>query len=188
MTTWFDIPALRDRYNHLLGQLDLFENAGVRDDVRKGIEAECWEIRKSVYSLLAGLRDEGQDVETAAGFFGWSARQLDSPVLRSWLKSERTPVVSTQHSPLGHEGLWHTPDKHVPEAQQLPAYIQNTAKALMRDEGMGESQAIATAINAVKAWAAGTAFGGKVKVTPQVQAAAQRALKEWEDLKASHHG
>ncbi len=53
---------------------------------------------------------------------------------------------------------------------------------------MEESQAIATAINAVKAWAAGTAFGGKVKVTPQVQAAAQRALKEWEDLKASHHG
>ncbi len=92
MTSWFDIPALRDRYNHLLGQLDLFENAGVCDDVRKGIEAECWEIRKSAYTLLADLRDGGQDVETAAGFFGWSARQLDSPVLRSWLsKSSGEP-------------------------------------------------------------------------------------------------
>ena len=186
MTTWFDIPAMRDRYNHLLGQLDLFENAGIRNESRKTIEAECWEIRKAAYNLLAGLRDEGQDVETAAGFFGWSPRQLDSTVLRSWLKSERTPVVSTRHSPLGTEGLWHTPDRHTGR-QQLPAYVQNTAKALMRDEGMEESQAIATAINAVKSWARGEAFGGKVKVTPEVQQAAQRALDEWNQLKESHH-
>ncbi len=36
-------------------------------------------------------------------------------------KSERTPVVSTQHNPLGEQGLWHTPSKKVPEKQQLPA-------------------------------------------------------------------
>ena len=36
-------------------------------------------------------------------------------------KSEQTPVVSTQHSPLGVHGLWHTPSKKVPEKQQLPA-------------------------------------------------------------------
>ena len=101
-------------------------------------------------------------------------------------KSARTPIVSTQHNPLGHEGLWHTPDRHVATMQQLPAYHQNTARALMRD-GMGEQQAIATAVNAVKEWAEGRAFGGKVKVTPEVQAAARAADAEWEDLKASHH-
>ena len=72
------------------------------------------------------------------------------------------------------DSLWHTPDRHVPTAQRLPAYVENTALALQRDQGMGESEAIATAINAVKEWAAGRAFGGHVKVTPEVQQAAQR--------------
>ena len=73
-----------------------------------------------------------------------------------------------------------------PRCQQLPAYMQNTARALMRDQDMDESQAIATAINAVKEWAAGRAFGGHVQVTDEVRQAAQRALREWEDLRASH--
>ncbi len=102
-------------------------------------------------------------------------------------KSAQTPVVSTVHHPLGHEGLWHTPDKHVPEMQQLPAYVQNTARALMRDQGMEESHAIATALTSIDEWRHGTAFGGKVKVTPQVQEAARRAWAEWERLKESHH-
>jgi 8-oxo-dGTP pyrophosphatase MutT (NUDIX family)/2'-5' RNA ligase len=102
-------------------------------------------------------------------------------------KSAETPIVSTVHHPLGREGLWHTPDRHVSYMQSLPAYFQNTARALMRDHGMGEQEAIATAINAVKEWAAGRAFGGKIKVTPEVQAAARRALAEWSALRASHH-
>jgi hypothetical protein len=56
----------------------------------------------------------------------------------------------------------------------------------MRD-GMPEHQAIPTAINAVDEWRHGRAFGGHVKVTPEVKAAAQRAWDEWERLKASHH-
>ena len=111
---------------------------------------------------------------------------LTAGELAELLKSAQTPAVSTVHHPLGHEGLWHTPDRHVSAVQQLPAYFQNTARALMRD-GMGEQEAIATAVNAVKEWAAGHAFGGKVKVTPEVQAAAQRAVAEWEALRASHH-
>jgi hypothetical protein len=103
-------------------------------------------------------------------------------------KSEQTPVVSTQHNPLGTEGLWHTPSRKVPDKQQLPAYVQNIARALMRAHGMDESQAIATAVNAIKAWAQGKAFGGKVKVTPEVRRAAQAALAEWEKLRASHAG
>jgi hypothetical protein len=101
-------------------------------------------------------------------------------------KSEETPVVSTVHHPLGTEGLWHTPSKKVPVLQQLPAYIQNVARALIRDHDMEESQAIATAVNAIKRWARGENTGWGRKVTPLVQAAAQRALREWEDLKASH--
>lgn len=101
-------------------------------------------------------------------------------------KSERTPVLSTTHNPLGTHSLWRTPDRHTRTAQSLPDYIENVAHALER-EGRGESEAIALAIASVKAWAAGHAFGGKVRVTPEVQAAAQRAVAEWSRLKASHH-
>jgi hypothetical protein len=100
--------------------------------------------------------------------------------------SADTPRLSTEHNPLGQEGLWHTPSKKVPEKQQLPAYIQNIAHALVRG-GMDESQAIATAINAVKRWAKGDLHWGHGKVTPEVQQASQRALAEWADLKATHH-
>lgn len=103
------------------------------------------------------------------------------------VKSPETPVVSTVHHPLGTEGLWHTPSKKVPEVQQLPAYIQNVARALMRDQGMGEQQAIATAVNAIKRWARGDLGWGKHKITPEVAEAARRALGEWEALRASHH-
>lgn len=102
-------------------------------------------------------------------------------------KSEETPRVSTEHNPLGREGLWHTPSKKVPVKQQLPAYMQNIAHALMRDHGYDESRAIATAERTLEEFAAGHAFGGHVKVTDEVRQAARNALKEWADLKASHH-
>jgi hypothetical protein len=96
-------------------------------------------------------------------------------------KSARTPELASQHHPLGEHGLWQTPSKKVPEKQQLPAYLQNIAHALIRS-GMDESRAIATAINAAKRWAS-----GKGKVHPEVRQAAKAALEEWERLKASHH-
>lgn len=101
--------------------------------------------------------------------------------------SRETPRLSVEHHQLGTQGLWHTPSKKVPEKQQLPAYIQNIAHALMRDQKMDESQAIATAINAVKRWAKGDLHWGNGHVHPEVQAASQRALQEWEKLKESHH-
>lgn len=52
---------------------------------------------------------------------------------------------------------------------------------------MDESTAIATAINAIRQWAQGRAFGGKIRVTEEVRMAAQNAIREWEELKASHH-
>lgn len=97
-------------------------------------------------------------------------------------KSEQTPGLAATHHPLGEQGLWHTPSKKVPEKQQLPAYLQNIAHALIRN-GMSESAAIATSVSATRRWAK-----GKGKVHPEVIAASQAALAEWEKLKASHHG
>lgn len=92
--------------------------------------------------------------------------------------SAKTPIVSTVHSPIGAKSLWHMKGR-----QQLPAYIQHTAKAFMRN-GTPESQAIARAVGVVKDWAAGRMPNGKGKVSPTVQAAAARAIAEWESLKA----
>lgn len=102
-------------------------------------------------------------------------------------KSAETPSLEATPDILGPEGLWHTPDRHVGSKQKLPNYIEHIAHALMRDQGMGESQAIATAINAVKRWAKGDLRWGRRKITPEVIEASRRALKEWDDLKASHH-
>lgn len=115
----------------------------------------------------------------------------DLPMLQAALamtadKSARTPMLSTTHNPLGPHSLWHTPDRHVGHAQSLPDYIENVAHALERD-GHSESSAIALAIAAVRAWSQGHAFGGRVKVTAEVRAAASAALAEWERLKESHH-
>ena len=56
----------------------------------------------------------------------------------------------------------------------------------MRDQGLDRSTAISYAVNAIKRWSKGRLGWGKKRVTPEVQAAAKRALKEWEALRASH--
>jgi 2'-5' RNA ligase len=89
--------------------------------------------------------------------------------------SADTARLASQHNRIGKPGgpgLFH--DKSL----QLPAYIQNIAKALMR-QGKPKSQAIQIAIGTVKKWAAG---GGGV--SPEVKAAAAKALAEWEAAKA----
>lgn len=60
---------------------------------------------------------------------------------------------------------------------QLPAYIQHIALAI-KESGKDTSTAIAYAVNAVKRWAAG---GGSVD--SGTQAAALKALREWEHMK-----
>jgi hypothetical protein len=101
-------------------------------------------------------------------------------------KSAETPMLESTPHILGPGGLWHTPDRHVGGKQKLPDYIEQVAAALIRD-GMDESQAIATAINAIKRWAKGKLGWGRHRITPEVIAASRRALAEWNDLKASHH-
>jgi 8-oxo-dGTP pyrophosphatase MutT (NUDIX family) len=144
---------------------------------------------------------DGDQIEALAW---WHPGQLkDNPAVRSELledvkrvrralkaagaKSAETPTLEATPDILGPNGLWHTPDRHVGGKQKLPNYIEHIAHALMRDQGMDESRAIATAINAVKRWAAGDLHWGKGKVTPEVQAASRRALAEWEHLKETHH-
>jgi hypothetical protein len=90
-----------------------------------------------------------------------------------------TPIASTVHHPLGHKSLW-----NIKGSQQLPAYIQNVAHALLRSgSAHGESDAIHKAVGIVQNWAVGKASGGK-KVSPQVQAAAGKAVAEWEAIRA----
>jgi 2'-5' RNA ligase len=104
-------------------------------------------------------------------------------------KSAATPYLSTVHHPLGHEGLWHTPSKKVPERQQLPAYVQNIAAAIERDHGVPESEAIAMAVAAVERWRHGNLeWGPHRHVTPEVAAASERTHEEWEHLRATHDG
>lgn len=102
-------------------------------------------------------------------------------------KSAETPYLEVTPHQLGPAGLWHTPDRHVGHRQKLPDYIEQVAAALMRDQGLDESTAIAYAINAIKRWAKGDLHWGRHKITPEVIAASRRALAEWNDLKASHH-
>ena len=63
----------------------------------------------------------------------------------------------------------------------LPKYIEDIAHSLHTKRGMTISRAIATAVSRVKKWAAG---GDDVK--PDTVAKAQKALAQWEALKAKN--
>lgn len=82
---------------------------------------------------------------------------------------------ASTHEKVGHteQGLWHH------KGWQLPAYIQHIANDLMEKRGMDESRAVHMAVGLVQKWARG---GGKVD--QGTQAAAKKALAEWETLKA----
>lgn len=100
------------------------------------------------------------------------------------LRTAETPVVSTVHNPFGSPagpGLFRV------KGLQLPAYIQNVAHAFTRS-GLPESEAIRRAVGVVQDWAAGRTPNGKGHVHPDVQAAALKAIAEWEAAKAAAHG
>ena len=94
----------------------------------------------------------------------------------------QTAVASTVHHPFGSPsgpGLWHV------KGMQLPAYIQNVAHALVRS-GKDESRAIGMAVGIVKNWAHGHDGHGNA-VSAEVQAAAAKAIAEWEASKVRAH-
>lgn len=90
----------------------------------------------------------------------------------------RTAEASTVHQPFGKPG---GPGLFGIKGQQLPAYVQHVAHELVK-KGHPRSQAIQMAIGIIKNWARG---GNGVK--PDVVAAAQKALAEWEAAKAKAH-
>src|SRR5262249_49634863 len=99
------------------------------------------------------------------------------------VRTAETPAASTVHHPFGSPsgpGLFHV------KGLQLPAYIQNVAHAFRR-KGLSESEAIQRAVGVVRDWASGRAPGGG-RVHPDVQAAAIKAVAEWEAAKAAAHG
>lgn len=107
---------------------------------------------------------------------------LNDLLARLETRTAETPIVSTVHHPFGSPsgpGLFHV------KGLQLPAYIQNVAHAFRR-KGLSESEAISRAVGVVRDWAEGKAPNGG-HVHPDVQAAAAKAIAEWEAAKAAAH-
>jgi uncharacterized protein len=118
-------------------------------------------------------------VAGAAAFAGKAATPPEPAPARS-LRTAQTAIASTVHHPFGSPA---GPGLFSVKGLQLPAYIQNVAHAL----GLPESQAIHEAVGIVQNWAAGHDGHGH-KVTPEVQAAAVKAIAEWEADKAAAKG
>lgn len=90
--------------------------------------------------------------------------------------SAKTPYYSSHHSPTGTHGLWNKP------GLQLPAYIQNVVKGIMKS-GKSRGEAIPIAIGRIRSWASG---GGNVSA--EVRAASAKAIAEWDADKARAKG
>lgn len=69
----------------------------------------------------------------------------------------------------------------VEESGRLPGYVREIANSLHTKRGMTISRAIATAISRIKKWSR-----GGDGVNPDTVAKAQKALAQWEALKAKN--
>lgn len=90
--------------------------------------------------------------------------------------------ISPGGRPIDTSSLDKSPKENwVEKAGGLPPYVRGVARGIARSRGHAEptSRDIATAIARMKVWAAG---GGNVK--PAVQAAAAKAVAQWEAAKS----
>ena len=79
-------------------------------------------------------------------------------------------------------------DNWVSRAGGLPDYVRGVAHALLRKgRAKDEATAISMAVGLMKDWAAGRTSTGKGHVHPAVQAAAAKALAQWEKMRAHAH-
>lgn len=143
-------------------------NAVVRADT--GAVVKQHPTREKALAHLRALKAnvEAQEAEQ---------QQLDA-LAADWLQeSEQTAALSVTPSPFSTS----TTSNWVARVGGLPAYIQNVAKGIMKS-GKTESQAISTAIGVMKNWAS-----GRGHVSPEVRAAAAKALAEWEAKRAASH-
>jgi hypothetical protein len=119
---------------------------------------------------------------------------LDAPVGVEVGLTAETAAASTVPEPFGKPsgpGLWRV------KGMQLPHYVQHVAHDLMEQGSASSvSQAIQMAVGIIKKWASGTPVGGETKVGhpqhpghihPDVQAAAQKAIAEWNAKRARAH-
>jgi hypothetical protein len=138
------------------------------DDLPRLSEAEAT-LR---YETLALLR-AAEDVRLAEG-------DLELLTFTDRLmESAKTATLAVTHAPIGKGGKnWITASKPGNKGQ-LPAYIQNVRNAIMRG-GTEEGRATGIAIGKVQDWAE-----GKGDVSPEVRAAAGKAIAEWERMKAA---
>lgn len=83
--------------------------------------------------------------------------------------------------PFSDKPLWHKKPLH------LPFYVQHVAHKLIAN-GHSESDTIAMSIAIIKKWAAKQPSGGEKNVHSDTQAAAAKAVAEWNADKAATHG
>jgi hypothetical protein len=123
-------------------------------------------------------RVEGDTVHAHIEPQGTPGRRARSRFAPEYRTAE-TPIASTVHEPFGSPsgpGLFHH------KGLQLPAYIQHVAHRLVA-QGHPRGKAIGMAVGIIRNWAEGHDGHGN-HVHPDVQAAAAKALAEWEADKA----
>jgi hypothetical protein len=148
----------------------------IREDTGQVVKKHPDEAR-----ALAHLRALKANVESQEAVW----RALDEHA-QEWLPTEeqlalhesvQTAALSSTPSPFSTS----TTSNWIARVGGLPAYIQNVAKGIIKS-GKTESQAIQMAIGVMKNWAS-----GRGKVSPEVRAAAAKALAQWEAKKAASH-
>lgn len=129
----------------------------------------------SAYPAYRGMSpEESENFDIAASGFAWG------DVLHAIELSAQTGRLATQPHPFGKPGgpgLWNV------KGMELPPYIQNIARALLRTGRAKDlSQAIAIAKGATSRWAHG---GGHV--SPEVRAASTATNASWNAKRATAH-
>lgn len=84
-----ELAKMLARYHDILDERDRLALAGVSEARQGELEASAWAVRRQAYKVLVALADNDDVlVLDKAAQFGWSADQLCSEHLRSWLCGE----------------------------------------------------------------------------------------------------
>jgi BRCA1 C Terminus (BRCT) domain len=134
--------------------------------------------RDDVCDSHASLTPQADRIEEARAELAEARRAGDTDrVVRLRARLGKLEEVSSRVYP----SLERSPKENwVEKAGGLPSYIERIAKHLHYEKGMTISHAIATAVNTVKKWCAGT----KGKTTAATKAKACAAVAQWEAKKA----
>jgi hypothetical protein len=161
------------------GAVDLLESVRAEGEAHEHLMGECPWYRK--VSEGAGAADHAQHCEPATG--KGAAPRL---VVKMTPRTAEASTVPKPTVPPGGPGLFHV------KGLELPPYIQHLWFHLVKRYGKHDAYGVAVGI--VKKWAQGVNPGGwktksgKGKRThPDVRAAAQRNVEQWEADRARAH-